>query len=165
MTTIAYKDGILAADTQLTYDGHIKGTSVFKIRHLPSGVLFAGAGNVKEILMAENFYSQKDWEQKLDEAPPIKKSFEAIVVSKGRVLTLNQTLLPDIMADKFCACGSGWKLAHAAMAMGLGAEDAIKFTATLDVFTNDEVQVINVEDFFKEQEQKRVGRAVKRKAV
>jgi hypothetical protein len=165
MTTIAYKDGILAADTQLTYDGHIKGVSTQKIRYLPSGVLFAGAGNVKEILMAENFYSQPNWEDKLDEAPPIKKSFEAIIVSKGRVLTLNQTLLPDIMADKFCSCGSGWKLAHAAMAMGLGAYDAIKFTATLDVFTNDEIQVINVQEFFEEQNKKRTGRASKRKAV
>lgn len=51
MTTIAYKDGIMASDSCWTGETDVQEVSAIKIRRLPSGALmgFSGANDAREM--------------------------------------------------------------------------------------------------------------------
>jgi hypothetical protein len=66
-------------------------------------------------------------------------------------------LIPQLMADPYYAIGSGWKFAIAAMAKGDSAPEAVLFASTLDVYTNSEIQIVEI----KQQEVARPRRAKK----
>lgn len=165
MTTIAYKDGILAADSQLTVGKNIKMDSDPKIYTLPNGVILAPAGDSDKITAASKFFSQPDWEDKIDEAPNFKKGFEALVVSKGRIYYCFNNCIVTPMCHRFFALGSGWQIANAAMHSGLSAEEAVKFASELDIYTNNKVQLVNVQDVLEKEGFKRTRGSSKRKAL
>lgn len=154
MTTIAYKDGIIAADTQLTI-GDVKMVSADKINVLNNHTIFAAAGETPAIILAERFFRQDDWESKLDSRPDIPKEdkednpLDAILIYKGKAYLVDRTCLPEPLNHPFYAVGSGWKFAMAAMHSGLSAPDAVKFASELDVYTNDKIRYLNVEEVFK----------------
>lgn len=165
MTTIAYRDGILAADSQETMGG-MKLTSAPKITFLPaSQTLIALAGDSEKCTRALAYFNRPDWREKVDEAPFFKKGFEAVVVTKERAYYCVNNCVALPLGNPFIACASGWQLAMAALHMGLGPEDAVKFASELDVYTNSEVQVVNVKDVFKEEEAPRSRRNSRRKAA
>ncbi len=164
MTTIAYKDGILVADTQLTMGG-MKFKSDPKIVILPNGVVFSASGPTNVIMEAVQFFSKPDWDKKLDEAPKTKKTIEIILVSKGRVYYCYNNCLPVPLEHRFWSIGSGWQIAASAMHMGLSAEEAVKFAGELNIHTNQEVQVVNVQDLLYEEAPKRARGSSKRKTV
>lgn len=155
---------MIAADTQVTM-GQYKFTSDPKILTLDNGVVLACAGDAAKGIQAKKFFSQPDWEDKLDDAPNFKKGFEALVISKGRIYYCVNDCIAIPLGHKFHAMGSGWVLAAAAMHMGLSAIEAVKFASELDIHTNSEVVSLNVEDLLQEAGTKRAGRSVKRKAV
>lgn len=148
MTTIAYKDGIIAADSQLTIDD-VKVISSDKIKILNKDTIFAGAGDSSMVILAERFFAQSDWEEKLNARPeiPEKKSVEGILISKGRVFIVDSDLIPDLLNHPFYAVGSGWKFALAAMHTGLSAVDAVAFAAEFDVNTNNKIRWLDVKQF------------------
>lgn len=163
MTTIAIRDGIIAADTQETVGG-FRLISSPKILHLPNGNVLAAAGESAKIEQAIRFFSD-DWNTNLDKAPDFKKSFEAILVSKGRVYFCTASCIPVPLGNPIYAIGHGWQLAMAAMQLGMSAEDAVKFASELDVFTNGEVQLVDVKHLLQKEGPKGPGRSIKRKAV
>lgn len=150
----------------------MKATSDPKIKQLPNGIVIALAGNNDRIMVALQFFSKPDWEEKLNEAPDFKKGFEAILVSKGRVYTCQNNCIPWPLVHPFHAAGSGWQIASAGMHLGMSAEAAVKLASELDIYTNDKVQVVNVtelisnvQDIQKEAGPKRAGRRPRGKAV
>ncbi len=146
MTTIAYKAGILAADTQVTQDD-VKYLSSDKITVISKDTVLAGAGDVGEILKLEKFFRDyPDWKENLDKKPVIKRSLDAILISNGKPYTIFKNDFPDLLGHPFIACGSGWKFAMAGMHMGLSAPDAVKLASEFDINTNDRIKYINVED-------------------
>lgn len=144
MTTIAYAKGIIAADTQITYDKSVRGKSAPKIVQLNKDTVLAGAGDVRAISQAMRFFSQIDWEEKLDEAPKFKQYFEGLLWYKGKIYFCIGGCYPEPLCDDFYALGSGYKFALAALHLGLSAEESVKFASTLDIYTNDEIQLFNV---------------------
>ena len=144
MTTIAWKGNLLAADTQLTWDEHIRGKSAPKIVRLPSGVILAGAGDNLQSILAEKFFSNPDWDSvPLKDRPKLKK-YEAIIVIDRKVYQLETHMVPQLLADPYYAIGSGWKFALAAMAKGDTAPEAVLFASTLDINTNSEIQTVDI---------------------
>jgi len=162
MTTIAYKDSILAADSQLTVAKNIKLDSDPKIMILPNGVVFAPAGSSHKIMVAAKFFSKPDWKESLDESPSFKSGFEAILVSEGGIYYCYNNCIPVPMCHRFYAIGSGWQIANAAMHSGMSAEEAVIFTSELDIFTNNKVQVVNVQNILQKKNTKRAGRTSKK---
>jgi ATP-dependent protease HslVU (ClpYQ) peptidase subunit len=144
MTTIAYKDGIIAADTQITYDKSVRGKSSPKIVQLAKDLVFAGAGDTRAISSAMRFFSIPNWEEKIDESPKFKQYFEALLWYKGKIYFCIGGCYPEPLCDDFYALGSGYKFALAALHLGLSAEEAVKFASTLDIYTNNEIQLFNV---------------------
>lgn len=160
ITTIAYKDGIIAADTQTTF-GNIRATSDPKIKVLPNGLLIAIAGDVAKGLIAERFFSQPDWITKLDDSPTFKRGFEALLFPNGRPHWCANNCVPVPLVNPFYSMGSGWQIAMAGMKTGLNAVQAVQLAGELDIYTNNTVQVVHVKDFYPQQKekQKRTRRA------
>lgn len=133
MTTAAYRDGIIAADTQLTHDEHIRGVC-HKIVELSSDIVYVAACDTRdEEIFKEMLLSTTG------EFHKFKKDFEAIVFKQGQMYTSygNSILVP--LSQSYIAIGSGWELAMAGMMRGDSAEDAVKFAATMDIYTSEPV--------------------------
>lgn len=147
MTTIAYKDGVLAADTRMIVSDHII-SSCTKIRYLPNGVVVACAGNANNEAVALKYFSGEKW---MDEEPPdIKKGFECILITKtGVPMACHGSLRPFVIEHPYYAVGTGTEFALAAMEMGKGAVEAVKFSARLDCNTNDSVTVYEIKNHAK----------------
>jgi hypothetical protein len=130
MTTIAYKDGILAADTQLTM-GYIRGLCR-KIERWPGGEVVASAGNEEDHFVFKNWYHGDK-----KKIPKIHKTFELFMIDiEGHPLKYNNLCIPIPIDDPVYAYGSGDALARGAMAYGLSAKEAVKFASEIDVNTN-----------------------------
>lgn len=144
MTTIAYRDGIFAADGQLTVDDHIKLASDPKIRVVSKNTVIAGAGDTGSIERMFKYFSDPNWREK--EEPDVKKDTSAIVWHEGQAYYCfgSVTLVP--LCHPFFAIGTGSELALAALHFGLSAYDAVKFASELDVYTNDKIQVFDVKN-------------------
>ena len=132
MTTIAYKDGILAADTQVTC-GTTRISISHKIKELTNGIIVACAGGV-----TDDWYFKR-WlagEQIPKSKLPTKK-FEAMAIKDGKPYWY-QDGMEDHPVEKgqFYAIGSGWNICMAFMHTGMSAVDAIKATSELDIYTN-----------------------------
>lgn len=139
MTTIAYKDGIIAADGQTTQDDVILQLDTVKMRER-GGVRLFGAGDVDEI------------EAALVNWPEVKcscnGSWTAIVIDEegmwaaggceGRAWRVSHDLAVP------CAIGSGQPYALAAMDMGASAKKAVKQAALRDVGTGGRVRTYRV---------------------
>ena len=133
MTTIAYRDRLLAGDTMVTCGGIRSGT-YHKVGRTPDGHLFAGVG---DSTLAERFVI---WMQSRVGDPP---SFEA----KGDVLI---HVTPDGCVREwwgsgwcqteapFYSWGSGGEIALGAMAMGATAFEAVGVAAKFDTRTGGE---------------------------
>ena|ERR1700694_4242478 len=147
MTTIAYRDGILAADGRVT-DGHLILTDECKkIRRLSDGALFALAG--------DDVYEEKIVEilEDMDSPLPQGKDFTAILVdTEGRLSIysgVGDRFLPWY-AD-FAAFGSGAEIAYGAMQMGASAEQAVVAACARNTTTGGAIQterpgIIEIED-------------------
>lgn len=150
MTTLAYRDGILAADSQLTV-GDVKLTTTNKILILNDETILAAAGYDDDIARASIFFSREDWVQDIgsDKTPVIKRDFEAFLFYRGLMYVTDKPLVPTLMTSEFYSLGSGWQLAYAAMVLGRSAVAAVRFAGQHDIYTNQEIRWINVEEFGK----------------
>ena len=130
MTTIAIsiKDGILAADTQLT-DNDIK-VLCHKITVLPDNRVVACAGPVDE----EEWF--KAWLiGDLKKLPRLKKLC-AILIEDKQAFYFIQGPEKYKIEHPFYAIGNGWKVAMAGMHAGLSAVNSVKLAGELDIYTN-----------------------------
>ena len=145
MTTIAYKDGVMAADTQCTSGGSTDATT--KIFRLKSGGLFGFAGSAGYGMLV---YEWLCLGAKLKHKPKVlddDDGIEAIVVSpSGEVSMMDNYLAPISVTSGVTAIGSGGDQAKALMRSGMSASDAVDFIVTnrLDIFTGGEVQTLTL---------------------
>ena len=138
MTTITYKDGILAADSQTTV-GHIQSSSTFsKIKKFDDGyAAFSGLCSDIPILFdlikgKEVEGDTKDIDAKAIVMPNEGKPYQASVDSLGK--------LYKHPINKFSAIGSGWSIAMGAMQSGASAKEAVKAAIKLDIYSGGAVK-------------------------
>ncbi|MDB5612046.1 MAG: CcrSwift [Bradyrhizobium sp.] len=142
MTTIAYRDGVLAADTGMTI-GDSRIGRVTKIVRGPNGNLGGAAGSCG--------YAQKfrEWvaggEQ---DSPPEPKEKENSFSDKGVVFRRDGTIDVHEVNGRFSCCanyyafGSGRPEALGAMFAGADAETAIRAAIEHDSGTFGEIDVL-----------------------
>lgn len=149
MTTIAYRDGILAADTQVTLGNHIKGVGR-KITELQPGLVIAVAGDSRD----EAKFKRWILAGADPDNPPefAKKEFEAFVIKNKEVFICERHPILMPLEQTFYAIGSGWELAIAAMQFGRSAKEAVEFASTLDIHTSLPVDTYDI---------KKAGKVVK----
>lgn len=136
MTTVAWKDGMLAADSRATGAGGM--VNVQKVFSLPDGRAVGFSGDLSaslqfvEVLKAgapEKFKARGDF-------------IAAVMDIDGSVLIYESGKVPIQIHDKFYAIGSGGMAALGAMACGKSAKEAVKIAARFDENTGGHVNYV-----------------------
>lgn len=140
MTTIAYRDGVLAADSLVTLGSTKAHGSYLKIRRI-DGYLVGTAGSVADCQAFTQWLKAGD-----DTHPPPKGEYVALIVDpRGKVREIeNGSVLPCPRGAKFFALGSGGPFALAAMYAGASAQDAVKIAAKIDTNTGLPVKILKI---------------------
>lgn len=125
MTTIAYKDGVMAADTQATGDHHSR---VRKIERMADGTLVGACGAWRAC------HAAIEWLRCGQEGKPPKMAgaWLLVVPPNGKVYYAEETWPPFPTTSKLGAIGSGAPLAMGAMEAGASALEAVRIAAKHD---------------------------------
>lgn len=152
MTTIAYKAGVLASDSRMTWGGHIKASGVkmwridSRVAPVKGEVLLGICGYVAAALLF------KDWLETGGEPNLVKRgveaddTFGALIVHKSGLYTADHLCRLEVMPEQFWADGSGTLAALAAMACGKSAIEAVRLAGRFDAFTGGRVISMSLEE-------------------
>lgn len=145
MTTIAYRNNIMAADSAC-FDSTLYQGEVDKLWILPPVGLIGCCGEIGAMIHFVDWLRDgRDRKKKPD--LPDDCDFESIVVnSDGEVAHFDRHLVPIRVANDFHAIGSGRKLALGAMMAGASADEAVKIACHYDIVTREPVRTIRLQD-------------------
>jgi hypothetical protein len=149
MTTIAYKDGIMACDSCWSENKAVD-TLQTKIERLPSGALLGSAGDNDNRQMKRLFVNVKTPAALPDKAAILAIRCEyagILVLPKGRVFKISATHMSEAhwgadfaddvglweISGPFCAIGTGKEFALGAMAAGKDAVEAVRIACRFDI--------------------------------
>lgn len=142
MTTIAYKDGVIAYDSRLVVENLIFDDE-FEKMHSRDDVLFFLSGSTCDNEKFMNAYFEPELICK-------NVNIEAIVFDRS--ILYRSSIDPDgifwrspLRPDHYYAIGSGRDFALAFMDSGISAEEAIYATMKRDCFTGGKVRTYQVE--------------------
>lgn len=146
MTTIAFRDGILAADSRSTTDSESGGARVFRCEKLyrkrvktaetggiEDDIIFATAGETFSGLIFVDWYgSGKDVPELLVHGGA---DFSVLVLSRKGLFEFDKWCRGEKVLNTFYAIGCGAKAAMGAMHMGASAEKAVRIACLIDPFS------------------------------
>lgn len=153
MTTIAYRDGILAADSRLTYSTEGGGsrkhlcTKLYK-KTITEGrktfeVIIATAGESSPALVFMDWYGTgKPPPEMLRE---LGGDFTCLILRPDGLYEADVYCRPDKINEPFYAIGSGAKEALAAMHCGKSAVQAVRVAACVDPYTGGRIVSMSLE--------------------
>lgn len=125
MTVIAYKDGIIAADSLLS-DRYVKGGSVRKVERNAQGWLAGAAGDAGPGMMfLREFKTARSPLVHKYSATELESEIIAMIVSpKGEIYLYSSGVVFPIL-DSYYAIGSGAGVALAVMGCGKSAAESV----------------------------------------
>lgn len=145
MTTIVYRDGVMAADRR-AYSGDKKGIGAkTKIHRLDDGTLWGvSSSNVGADALIRRWVEGGCGDASPDQLKP--DSFELLLVRpNGDVFYANGNLdLTGPLKADFFAIGSGDHFAMGAMAMGASAAKAVQIASDLDLWSGEGMTVLEL---------------------
>jgi ATP-dependent HslUV protease subunit HslV len=138
MTVIAYRDGLLAADSLVTA-GHVVTGRIQKLWRFDDGRLLGGAGvagDMRSFVAWALAGCKGHWECQDKE-----NGFSALVVgAQGEVVMYDAEGRDYLLEAEFIARGAGAELAIGAMAMGARADQAVEVACRYSVWCGGPVQ-------------------------
>jgi ATP-dependent protease HslVU (ClpYQ) peptidase subunit len=144
MTTIAYRDRVMVADTQVTCGDGSKTITHHKIRILPDGTLYGCAGDTAAILRVQR-WMERGMPSRPRPRIPKDTDFDLLMVKPdGSAWMLNDAFDFERIETEFVAIGSGAAYAMGAMACGRSAVQAVKVAARFDVNTSAPYDVLRI---------------------
>jgi ATP-dependent protease HslVU (ClpYQ) peptidase subunit len=155
MTTIAYKDGILAADSQVSAGNRICNNDFHKVQRIDSpdygSVYIAAAGTLSHILEMFDFVETLFAGEEPEAIKFASDQFQVVMLREDGtllegILTEASTNILWIECENPWSIGSGSDFAMGAMFAGMSAEEAVSLASRLDVYTNDNVKVYKAVD-------------------
>ena len=145
MTTVAYRDSVMAADSACFGSSLYQG-EVDKLWVLPSVGLVGCCGEIGAMIQVIDWLQGKVDRGKKPELPD-DCDFEGLVVDpQGQVLHYDRHLVPIRITNAFHAIGSGRKLALGAMEAGASAEQAVRIACRYDHISREPVKTIRLQD-------------------
>ncbi|SEC25304.1 hypothetical protein SAMN05216178_3987 [Pseudomonas saponiphila] len=140
MTTIAYKDGVIAYDSRQTRGGAIVSDDCLKCQ-IVDGVSFFLSGAVcdEKALIAAYFGTPS----------PVPVECSGYAVHDGKLLMVGHDDKTGVWKQELDptnpdAIGSGSAYALAAMDMGASAEDAVRAAMKRDIYTGGKVRTVQI---------------------
>jgi ATP-dependent protease HslVU (ClpYQ) peptidase subunit len=139
MTTIAYRDGVLAGDTQVIDGKDLVVGHQRKVRKLDDGSLFGYAGDVEgsEVLL-------RSFNSKQLSGPPECRDLNALIITPRGKVYLYEGRIWVKQAPGYYALGTGSAVALAAMDAGATAEQAVKIGINRDTGSGGKVQAVRL---------------------
>lgn len=146
MTTIAYRDGILAADSCVSLQTEAGGARKFRCEKLYAKLVYEreNADDSKKVIIALAGESSPglvflDWYGSDDEPPQRlidgAADFTALILTEDGLFEADAYCRPDKILEDFYAIGSGAKAAMGAMYAGASALEAVEIAAKIDPYT------------------------------
>lgn len=147
MTTIAVRDGVMAADTRVGNGDWITPGAAKKLRHLAGGEVIGFAGPIASYSLVREWAGYRlrsGYEHLHVPLPEILDDYAALVLRHdGSVFVLEGKRGDMVEFERpFAAVGSGRIPALAAMLMGATAEEAVRIAMQLDPETGGEVMAL-----------------------
>jgi ATP-dependent protease HslVU (ClpYQ) peptidase subunit len=142
VTTIAYRNHVIAADSRETVDSDAGGTTIGQCEKL-----FRKRVGKRDIVIGTAGGSYLgmvfvDWFDGTAKEPPsilrdahLDEDFDVLILDRGKVYTANHLCRPIEVVSPFTAIGSGRKAALAAMHCGRGAREAVAIACKVDPFS------------------------------
>lgn len=154
MTTIAFKDGLMAADSCVSTYG-LQIASMQKIHRTSAGVLIgqAGEADVRSVLLAIDKIKTSDKLPTKVEIAAFQTDFEFLIAFSPNnlwVMGCNEengrySGYVYQASTPYMATGSGWQLALGAMASGKSAREAVAIACKFDCFSRLPVHTVGFE--------------------
>jgi ATP-dependent protease HslVU (ClpYQ) peptidase subunit len=139
MTTIAYRDGVLSADSLVTNMACKVGTFE-KLFDDKEDNHYGCIGEVQDLI------AFRKWKRGCSEKPKVSEDFCALMVDKNNNLWIYEDkLIPRKMECEYYAIGSGYEFALGAMANGASAYEALEAAIKHDCYSGGEiVSMVNI---------------------
>lgn len=149
MTTIAYKDGIIATDTLVTRGGFIQSNNFDKLtlEYLSDGtfVCYAFSGNVSDVNKARYYIRQGDLVDKIFDCLSVIKIYKTkdgeIIIAEAE-----DNLFFEPVSNEPIALGSGLAIALTAMDLGCNSVEAVRQAIERDVYTGGDIKYIDLNE-------------------
>jgi ATP-dependent HslUV protease subunit HslV len=135
MTTIAYREGVIAGDTNVHSSGTLVGT-MWKIGRRADGALIGAAG------AASHIRAWLEWFQEGEGGirPQVKENeAQAVIVRPNGQIEWHDDVGHHCIEASFFAIGSGRDIAIGAMAMGATPAEAVDVARSHDVHTGGKI--------------------------
>lgn len=142
MTTIAYKDGILACDSQVT-ENHMALHRINKIQKIAPKQYIAFCGNpIAALKFIDHIKGGKDIS-----SGQLPEETYLIYANNGKLFYIDEGLFPDeISLYKPYANGSGCQIAMGAMMAGASALEAVRIACKLDPHSSAPIYSVNINE-------------------
>lgn len=137
MTTVAYRDGVLAADSLCTSNDTVTGHAV-KLRRLADGRL---AGLLGRAGAAQRLLS---WIEAGAQGEQPGGDAAVVIVDRDGATYYEDGVSERCSRAPFKAWGTGGCLAMGAMAAGTSAEQAVRIACEWDIYTGGDVTVLSL---------------------
>ena len=160
MSTIAFKDGVIAADTQLTDSEDYFLCECEKVKRFTNGSLLASVGDddIRDLYPLFNIdnYSLENEQWSIYHLLPSRSELAALQINYTGLFLYNREIfkididkenddwygnISKLNWESNYAIGSGSKFALGAMLNGATAEEAVKIAAKVDVYTSSNVLI------------------------
>lgn len=146
MTTIAYRNGVIAADSRVTVSSDAGGDRNFHTKKLfrtyvdikgtQSEVILATAGeSAPGSLFVEQWSTGKSLTEIRDLFTYSEADFTILVVTENGLFEVDKWCILEPVYEEFYAIGSGSKLAMGAMEAGVSAQKAVEIACRRDPYT------------------------------
>lgn len=136
MTTIAVRDGVMAADSRFTGTFIETGKKMFRRDKAIIGV----AGTVTQALVFVDWYFDR---KKRQPSLADEGEWAALVLTKGGVEYWDNSLRP-VLCEGYTAIGSGSPFAMTAMDCGKTAKQAVQMAAKRDPYTGGTINTMTL---------------------
>lgn len=146
MTTIAYKNGVVAADSRVTVESEGGGARNFATQKLfrrtvhingvPKNVILATAGeSAPGSLFVDQWASGKSLPEIREAFAYTEPDFTILVVTEDGLFEVDRWCVMEPVYEPFYAIGSGSKVAMGAMEAGASAQKAVEIACRRDPYT------------------------------
>lgn len=136
MTTIAYRAGVMAADTQVTA-GIIVGTTT-KIVRRKDGALCAGVGSLPWVQAFHRWFMAGEE----GDPPEVPEDSRGLIIGKRGPFEMFETNGAFEIKEPFIALGTGREFALGAMYVGATAAAAVKAAMEFDPYSGGKVMTL-----------------------
>lgn len=141
MTSIAYRDGVIAADSRETYCTEAGGSTVNRCEKLfrkrvgrREIIIGTAGGSYAGMIFVDWYGSGKPIPDVLHDLD-LEEDFDVLILDRSKVYVCNHLCRPVEVIEPFVAIGSGRKAALAAMHCGRSAREAVRIACLLDPYS------------------------------